>query len=81
MIQDFNKITELMNEITKLRQFVESMITPDQNKNYPVYIRELSLVKTKMQEAHMWAALALPLLSAANNKKEAEKGEEKKEDV
>lgn len=52
----------LRRDIDELIQIVDNRRTTAEGQGYPVYIRELSIVKTKLQEAKMWCGKCIEVL-------------------
>lgn len=65
------EIHEFRKEIDALIVKAESDITPEK----PPYIREMSLVRTKLQEAKMWAGKCLEVAGSPFPKELADKSQ------
>ena len=65
----------------KLADSVEAMIVPGEDEMYPAEVRELSLVRTKLQEAKMWMALAATIAMNGGVGKPAKSEDKKKDNI
>ena len=59
--QHLMKLKQLRQDIDKLIQISDEYKTTNEGQKYPVYIREISIVKTKLQEAKMWTGKCIEI--------------------